>query len=146
MSLFPRPVGPLWKGPTAKQLREARQRDTRTAERRNKDTVRDRDGARFCRLYAYDCQHQNDTWFTTAHLDDKKMGGDHGLRSTPDLMLRACFHHHQGGFSLHSKHIRVEFLTDRKANGPIRVWAREDTNTEDWFLVHEEGEEDVRPR
>lgn len=53
-----------------------------------------------------------------AHLNDKGMGGDHGLRSTADQMLLLCFLIHQGPRSLHSGDRRIEPLTERGTDGP----------------------------
>lgn len=55
-----------------------------------------------------------------AHLENKGMGGDHGLRTTPELCCMLCRDHHQGSYSLHSGHLTYEFLTEALANGPIR--------------------------
>lgn len=105
-----------------KREREQKKTEIRTFEQEQKKLVRQRDGAAYCRLVPA-CSETRGP-FETAHLDDKGMGGDHGHRSTADLMVRACWFHHQGNWSLHSHDLRVEFLTPDKANGPIAVWGR----------------------
>ena len=80
-----------------------------THEDTEKAKVRKRDGAKACRLVAR-CEYLRNWRCETAHLDDKGMGGDpSGEASRADCMLRTCFQHHQGPFSLHSKHLRVEY-------------------------------------
>lgn len=138
MADFPfRAVGPMWKPAkgTARTASLAAKAVVLLDEQRAKDDVRKRDGARRCRIVP-NCGYLRTFRCETAHLDDKGMGGDPlGICSTPDRMIRSCFQHHQGPFSLHSKHLRVEALTDRGTNGPIRTWARNDRNTEDWYVL-----------
>ena len=88
-------------------------------EKEQKAKVVTRDGSKTCRLVP-GCQEREK--FETAHVHDKGMGGDRGIRSTADQMVRACFFHHQGGWSLHSGDLRVELLTDAGTDGPIEVW------------------------
>lgn len=90
-------------------------------EQAEKDKVRKRDGAHYCRLVPGCTEKEK---HETAHLHDKGMGGDQGLRSTADQMLRACFFHHQGETSLHSGALRVVCLTPEGTNGPIEVWCK----------------------
>ncbi len=116
-------------------LDRRQQRADRLAhEREEKDKVRRRDGEHTCRLVP-GCKEREK--HETAHLDDKGMGGDHGNRTDAALMVRACFFHHQGPWSLHSKDLRVEYLTDAQCNGPIEVWAR-DPETNAWYLLKRE--------
>lgn len=117
-----------------KQKRDAAKAKIRADEKEQKALVRKRDGSHYCRLVPH-CDSTRD--FETAHVDDKGMGGDHGIRSTADLMVRSCFAHHRGNFSLHSNDIRVEYLTAENANGPIQVWGR-DTRGQ-WFLLGRES-------
>lgn len=103
----------------------------RTHERNEKADIVARDGSRYCRLVPHCPEREK---FETAHLEDKGMGGDPaGLRTQSALMVRSCFFHHQGNWSLHSKDLRVEFLTEEKADGPIQVWGRDDRG--EWYLV-----------
>jgi len=127
--------------PFGKQGREAAQlarrqakADLKTHEKNEKAKVVARDGSRYCRLVPR-CQEK--TLHETAHLENKGMGGDHGNRTEAALMVRACFFHHQGVWSLHSNDLRVEFLTTEQANGPIEVWGKDEQGRE--FLVGRES-------
>ena len=93
----------------------------RTHEQTEKAKVVKRDGAKVCRLIPGCTEREK---FETAHLENKGMGGDYGLRTDAAMMVRACLFHHQGSWSLHSGDLRVEYLTPDKANGPIEVWAK----------------------
>ena len=116
-----------------KRKRDAAKAEIRAEEQKQKAIVRKRDGAAYCRLVP-NCSEKGP--FETAHINDKGMGGDHGIRSTADQMLRGCFYHHRGNWSLHSNDLRVEFLTPEKANGPIEVWGR--LSTGEWYMVGRE--------
>lgn len=90
-------------------------------EKSVKAEVTARDGAKACRLDPA-CPYIRTGWSAEGvHLDDKGFGGDHGVRTTRDLMLRGCKPHHQGPRSLHSGHLRVKYLTAKKADGPIAL-------------------------
>lgn len=117
-----------------KRKRDDAKAKIRAYESEQKTLARKRDGAHYCRLVP-NCDQS--PVFETAHLDDKGMGGDHGRRSSAELLIRACFAHHRGNWSLHSRDLRVEFLTDDKANGPIQVWGRDRLGH--WFLVGRES-------
>ena len=107
-------------------------------EKAEKAKVVARDGAKTCRLVPH-CPERDK--FETAHLDDKGMGGDHGNRTDAATMVRSCFWHHQGSRSLHSKDLRVEYLTPEQANGPIEVWSRVppgDNRHGSWYLLKRE--------
>jgi hypothetical protein len=113
----------------------------RAHETTEKAKVRQRDGDHVCRLVPH-CREREK--HETAHLDDKGMGGDHGNRTTADRMIRACFWHHQGAWSLHSKDLRVDYLTDQGTDGEIEVWGRDDGGQ--WFLVKRESAVGVTER
>lgn len=118
----------------AKRKREQLKADVRMHEQKEKAQVVKRDGSHYCRLVP-GCDARSR--FETAHLDAKGMGGDkRGLRTIAALMVRACFFHHQGNWSLHSNDLRVEFLTPQQANGPIEVWGRDKIGQ--WFSVGRE--------
>lgn len=104
-------------------------------EAEQKAQVVKRDGSKHCRLVPHCTEREK---FETAHLDDKGMGGDHGIRTTANSMIRSCFFHHQGPWSLHSKDLRVEYLTDRGTDGAIEVWGR-DQKTGAWYSVKKES-------
>lgn len=116
-----------------KRKRDAEKAKRRSDEQKEKTIVRKRDGAQYCRLVP-NCSEQGP--FETAHIDDKGMGGDHGIRSTSDQMIRSCFYHHRGNWSLHSNDLRVEFLTPDGANGPIQVLGR--MSTGEWYVIGRE--------
>lgn len=106
---------------TARLEHRERRAAIKSHEAAEKAKVVKRDGAHYCRLVP-GCREKQ--WHETAHLDDKGMGGDHGLRSDASLMIRSCFFHHQGDWSLHSKDLWVEYLTPQKAHGAIQVWSK----------------------
>jgi hypothetical protein len=102
-------------------LERRKRRATRDAfEKSEKAKVVKRDGSHYCRLVP-GCREKEK--HETAHVNSKGMGGDHGIRSTADQMIRSCLWHHRGNWSLHSGDLRVEFLTDKGADGPIQVMA-----------------------
>lgn len=119
---------------TALLERRAARAAIKAHEAEEKAKVVKRDGSAVCRLVP-GCKEREK--FETAHLDDKGMGGDHGIRTTADRMIRACFFHHQGNWSLHSSDLRVECLTDQGTNGPIDVYARDDARG-DWYVLKHE--------
>jgi hypothetical protein len=102
-------------------------------EATEKAKVVKRDGLKACRLVPT-CQEREK--FETAHLDDKGMGGDHGNRTSADRMIRSCFFHHQGPWSLHSNDLRVDCLTPEGTDGPVEVWARDEH--QQWYLLKRE--------
>jgi hypothetical protein len=116
---------PLWKSPKGTTLLKSRERKaaTKAHEATEKAKVVKRDGMKACRLVPT-CQEREK--FETAHLDDKGMVGYHGIRTTADRMIRSCFWHHQGVWSLHSNDLRVDCLTDAGTDGPVEVWGRDD--------------------
>lgn len=126
---------PLGKPSREDGIRQRRKQkaDVVAFEEAEKAKVRVRDGASYCRLVPC-CSERH--LFETAHVNDKGMGGDHGLRSTADQMLRGCFFHHRGNWSLHSQDLRVEFLTPAKADGPIAMWGRDSTGQ--WLMLGRE--------
>lgn len=130
------PPGAFMRPPKGTALLERRaSRDAiKRHEAHEKAKVVKRDGAAHCRLVPHCLEREK---FETAHLDDKGMGGDHGRRTHASDMLRSCFFHHQGPWSLHSKDLRVECLTDAGTNGPIQVDGR-DPKTGEWYVVKRE--------
>lgn len=116
-----------------KRKRDAAKAQVRYNEDEQKALVVERDGSHYCRLVP-GCSERGRR-FETAHLNDKGMGGDpKGIRSVAELMVRVCWYHHQGNWSLHSGDLRVTFLDPvLKANGPIEVWGR--LSTGEWAMV-----------
>ena len=132
-----RPLQKPAKG-TALLERRAKKVAIKAHEQAEKAKVVKRDGAKVCRLVPHCLEREK---FETAHLDDKGMGGDHGLRTDAAIMIRSCFFHHQGPWSLHSHDLRVEYLTPELANGPIEVWGRGEGPEQfnGWYLVKRES-------
>ncbi len=135
LNLPSEPPAPTQKPPKGsyKLERDAAKVKLKSNEQAEKAKVRIRDGAHYCRLVPR-CEFDK---HETAHLKAKGMGGDHGTRSIAALMVRSCWYHHQGPWSLHSYDLRVEFLTDQEANGPIAVWGRDEQGRE--YLVGRES-------
>lgn len=106
--------------------RTDRRKAVTSQERRAKATVRARD--RVCRWPRCECKTFM-LWpplarLEVAHLTEKGMGGDHGLRSTADQLILLCYAKHQGITSLHSGHLRVVPLTPHGTDGPCRFQAK----------------------
>ena len=78
---------------TALLEKRAARRAVEKFEKDEKAKVRKRD--RICRWPRCECQRLKDIRLECAHLDGKKIGGDHGLRSTADNMILLCFLKHQ---------------------------------------------------
>ena len=129
------------KGTAITDRRKARN-DIKANEAEQKALVVKRDGSKTCRLVPSCTEREK---FETAHLSAKGFGGDHGIRTTADQMIRSCFFHHQGPWSLHSKDLRVECLTDQGTNGAIEVWGRSQ-ETGAWYLLSRESAPGVRER
>lgn len=116
-------MGSLWKPAKGESVlkRKAERKKLVAEEKDVKAEVARRDGQKTCRLDP-DCPHVKvGIRVEGVHLDDKGMGGDHGVRTVRNRMLRGCFIHHQGAKSLHSGHLRVKFLTDKGTDGPIAL-------------------------
>ncbi len=65
-----------------------------------------------------------------AHLDDKGMGGDHGLRSAvPADYVSLCVTCHCGPAGLHAKRLRAVPITPNGGDGLIQ-----------WFRLSRDGE------
>lgn len=80
------------------------------------------------------------------HLEDMGMGGDKALdRSQRHKMIRLCIKHHQGPFSIHSKHREVVPLTSRGTDGPCEFRTRK-TLDDRWIQDGIENEWDFRNR
>jgi hypothetical protein len=103
-------------------------------EDREKTKARKRDGYR-CRWPGCDCFERRDR-IEVAHIEDKGMGGDHGLRSDADMLICLCVARHQGRPSLHSGDLRIEPLTVAGTNGPCAFWKVGDDGRE--YLVAQE--------
>jgi hypothetical protein len=121
------------KGSALLERREKRAK-VQSNEKDEKAKVVFRDGVHTCRLVP-NCREREK--HETAHLDAKGIGGDHGIRTIAERMIRSCFWHHQGKWSLHSQDLRVECLTDKGTNGPIEVWGKDEDGR--WYSVGRES-------
>lgn len=122
---FPKPA----KG-TARAALLANRAERRTAEDHAKAEVRKRDGG-VCRWPG--CGERGKRWrLEVAHLADKGMGGDHGVRSTRDQMILLCLPDHQGARSLHSGDKRITPLTTAGTDGPCQF---EEQTEAGWRVV-----------
>lgn len=121
-------------GKEAVELERRADRAKRVAyEKEQKAKVVARDGVHYCRLVPGCAEREK---HETCHVVNKGAGGDHGERSSADQMIRGCFFHHQGRWSLHSGDLRVEYLTAEGTNGPIQVWGTDPQGQE--YLVGRE--------
>src|SRR3990167_11420383 len=58
-----------------------------------------------------------------AHIDDKKMGGDHGLlTNTANEVTLCAWIHRRGPESFHGEQLKVEKETSAGADGPLSFW------------------------
>lgn len=120
---------------TALMERRDRRKELTAVEDDEKKTVRLRDG--FCRWPECDyCRKYKNLTLHVAHLNDKGMGGDHGLRSTADQMILLCSLRHEGPVSLHSGDCKITPITDKGTNGPCQFEINDEQRG--WTVVHVE--------
>lgn len=122
---FPvRATGTMFKSTKAEAKAERQEKKAAIVERedRNKTAARKRDGW-MCRFPRCGC-HALRTHPEVAHVDgDKGIGGDHGTKSHHSQLMCLCPNRHKDSrISLHFKTLRIEFLTKKKANGPVCWW------------------------
>ena len=99
------------KGSAAKAVRARRAKIT-GAERAAKVAAKLRDG--YCCRRCGDLEFPGFRRLEAAHLDDKGMGGDHGLRSSQASdYVTLCHDCHRGPRSVHSGHVRMVFGPER---------------------------------
>ena len=114
--------------------RMERKKNTKAAEEAEKRKVRLRDkGCRWPR-----CTHAKDgVRLEVAHVLNKGMGGDKGVRSTADQMILLCYLHHQGPESLHSTDLAIypESVT-AGTDGPVTFW-KEDGDGQRFMVARE---------
>lgn len=137
MSLaFPKPA----KGSSAID-RKARRKQIEQYEDQQKLIVRKRD--RICR-WPY-CRHMKDqaVRLEVAHVEAKKIGGDHGVRSHSGNLMLLCFWHHQADAqpghpegSIERHDLKIEPLTAEGTNGPCSFYAKDADGR--WFVVRQE--------
>lgn len=122
---------------TARAERVERRKAIERYEDRQKTLARKRDGR--CRWPGCDCKARRDR-IEVAHIHDKGIGGDHGLRSAVELLICLCVARHQGRPSLHSGDLEVRPVNELDGtNGPCEFWRRDDHH--EWYLVARE----IRP-
>jgi hypothetical protein len=101
---------------TAAKAKRARKRAELKAELAAKAAAKFRDGFR-CRHCHYPYSR---VYIEAAHVDDKGMGGDHGLRSSSQAdyvtLCRMC---HQGPRSVHSGHLEM-VVGPMRGDGEVR--------------------------
>lgn len=131
-------------GETLAEYRIRRRNGRKSKELSTKTQLRIRDGIG-CRWPG--CEYwKHGVIVEGAHLIDKGMGGDpKQFRTQLELMMRLCKIHHQGSASLHSGHREIEFLTERKANGPCAFKTRK-THLDPWVTDGIENEWDFKQR
>jgi hypothetical protein len=116
------------RGTALRKRREAK-RDADAHLKAEKAKVRRRDLS--CRWPGCDCKR----WglpLECAHIVDQSLGGSDDASN----MILICAEKHRGRPSLHSKHLRIEPLTERGANGPCAFY--QDFTHGGWGLVAEE--------
>lgn len=104
---FPKPEPPIFQ-------RRRRQAERRAHEDQVRRLVRARDGSR-CRVPG--CREPGEC----AHIDPKKMGGDHGERTDTTNCFMCCraIHHRGSRGSIHSGDLEVIKLTKAGCDGPL---------------------------
>lgn len=104
-------------------------------EREVADAVKKRDGYKCRWPEAHKCRGGV---LEAAHLRDKGMGGDHGIRTFTANEITFCpWIHRRGPESIHGKQLKVEPETaGAGANGPCSFWKKDDAG--EWFMVARE--------
>jgi hypothetical protein len=119
---------------TAHDERVEKRKAVESYEDGQKRRVRLRD--KRCRWPSCDC-HQRRDRIEVAHIHDKGIGGDHGLRSSADQLICLCVARHQGRPSLHSGDLEVRPMRETEGtNGPCEFWRRD--AQQQWYLVARE--------
>lgn len=121
-------------GETVQDYRYKRKAERRTALQTIKTELRIRDGIG-CRWP--DCVYWKQGYrVEAAHLDAMGMGGDKTLiRSQRHQLIRICYKHHQGPWSLHSGDLRVLPQTEKGTDGPCQFEARDPKAPNGWKVV-----------
>lgn len=122
---------------TALIERREKRKQLDAAEEAAKHQVRIRDRMS-CRWPACEyCRRYKNLTLHVAHVNGKKMGGDHGLRSTANQMILLCSLRHEGPISLHSGDCRISPLTSRGTDGPCCFEMQSEAG---WIVIHAEEE------
>ena len=124
--------------PRAKQRRRERRVEAKALEVARAE-AHDRDG--YCRLYVLDAgwRAELQRMFGAcngpsefAHLGDSRRfrtrGQDPEVRHSASGGIMLCAGHHRTGVYAYDRHtLRIDELTDRRANGPLRFLTRDNT-------------------
>lgn len=138
------PISKFQNGETLAEYRIRRKNSRKSKELTTKTQLRIRDGVG-CRWPGCPYWKQGAA-VHGAHLVDKGMGGDpKQIRTQIDLMMRLCEPHHTGPKGLHSALREIEFLTERRANGPCRFKSRK-TVDDPWVIDGIEDEYELAKR
>jgi hypothetical protein len=130
---------------TLQEYREKRRKGRVAHKLRVQAELRHRDGPH-CRWPDCDAWKRGER-VDNAHLTDAGMGGDpSALRTRRPIMIRLCQSHHMGRVSIHSKDLRVVFITERKADGPLQFEQRDFKSKGGWRVVGIEDNFSYTPR
>lgn len=112
--------------------REKADRERREHEEQVAKAVKKRDGR--CRWpEAHKCRGE----LEAAHIVDKGMGGDHGLRTYTGNEITLCrWLHRSGPESIHGKQLKVEPLTPDGADGPCAFYRQAEDGS--YYVVAQE--------
>lgn len=81
-----------------------------------------------------------------AHIVDKGIGGDHGLRTTTQGVVTFCaWIHRRGPESIHGKQLKVEKETERGADWTLSFWRQAGTFDELGQPIYTLVAREVRP-
>lgn len=122
---------------TALMERREKRKEVEAFEDAEKKKVRFRDQS--CRWPSCEyCSRYKHLTLHVAHLNDKGIGGDHGLRSTADQMMLLCSLRHEGPTSIHSGHCRITPITNRGTDGPCQFEIADEQRG--WTVIHVEDQ------
>ena len=132
-------------GETLQEYREKRRKGRTAHKLKVQAELRQRDG-HGCRWPGCESWKRS-IRVEAAHLDDSGMGGDPSLiRTQRHLMIRLCYDHHQGRVSIHSKDLRIVYLTDRQTDGPCQFEQRDFKSKGGWQVVGVEDSFSFTPK
>jgi hypothetical protein len=113
--------------------REAKRKDIEGNEDEVIRAAKVRDGFKCRWPEAHKCRG----FLEGAHILDKGMGGDHGLRTTRDNIISLCaWIHRRGPQSIHGKQLKVVPETPNGADGPVSFWKQDEAG--EYYMVARE--------